>query len=46
MDRKTGKVLWQHKISNALLNPIMPLSAKRVVISAMDGKLSCLEYRK
>ena len=32
LDRKSGKVLWQHKISNALLNPIMPLSGKRVVV--------------
>lgn len=46
LDRKTGKVLWQHKISNALLNPIMPLSGNKVVVSAMDGKLSCLKYRK
>jgi outer membrane protein assembly factor BamB len=45
LDRKTGKVLWQHKISNGLLNPIMPFTNNRVVVSAMDGKLTCLEYR-
>lgn len=44
IDRQSGEVLWQHKTSNGLMNPIMPLDKKRVVVSTMDGKISCLEY--
>ncbi|WP_266205992.1 outer membrane protein assembly factor BamB family protein [Pontibacter kalidii] len=44
VDRKTGKVIWQHKVSNGLMNPIMPLDKKRVVVSTMDGKVACLEF--
>ncbi|GAB3823822.1 PQQ-binding-like beta-propeller repeat protein [Pontibacter rugosus] len=44
IDRQSGKVLWKHKISNGLMNPIMPLGKKRVVLSTMDGKVTCLEY--
>jgi len=44
VDRKSGKVLWQYKISNCLLNPIMPINKNTVLVSAMDGKLTCLEY--
>ncbi|WP_139307941.1 outer membrane protein assembly factor BamB family protein [Pontibacter flavimaris] len=44
VDRKTGQVIWQHKVSNGLMNPIMPLDKKRVVVSTMDGKVACLEF--
>ena len=46
VDRKTGKVIWKHKISNSLLNPLMPLGRNRVIISSMDGSITCLEYQK
>ncbi|PRY11696.1 outer membrane protein assembly factor BamB [Pontibacter ummariensis] len=45
VDRKTGAVLWQHKISNSLMNPAMPLGKDRVVVSTMDGKIACLRYK-
>ncbi|WP_207428731.1 PQQ-binding-like beta-propeller repeat protein [Pedobacter sp. SYSU D00535] len=44
IDRKTGKVLWQYKTSNCLMNPIMPLEKNKVIVSTMDGKIACLEY--
>jgi len=44
IDRKTGNVLWQHKISNSLMNPVMPLEKNQVVVSTMDGKIACLSY--
>jgi outer membrane protein assembly factor BamB/predicted phosphodiesterase len=44
VDRQSGEILWKHKSSNSLMNPIMPLNKKRVVLSTMDGKITCLEY--
>jgi len=44
VNRETGEVLWQHKSSNSLMNPIMPLDKRRIVLSTMDGKITCLEF--
>jgi len=44
VDRQTGNVLWEHKISNCLVNMIMPLGNNKVVVSTMDGKIVCLKY--
>lgn len=44
IDRKTGKVLWKYKISNSLLNPLMPIGKNQVVVSSMDGTIMCLSY--
>ncbi|NEU08836.1 PQQ-binding-like beta-propeller repeat protein [Flavihumibacter sp. R14] len=44
IDRKTGKVLWKYKISNSLLNPLMPAGKNRVIVSSMDGTITCLSY--
>ncbi len=46
VDRKTGNVLWKYKSSNCLVNTIMPLKRNLVVISTMDGKITCLKYSK
>ncbi|MGX5691152.1 outer membrane protein assembly factor BamB family protein [Arcticibacter tournemirensis] len=46
VERKSGKVLWQYKSSNSLLNPVMPLDKNKVVLSTMDGKITCIEYSK
>lgn len=44
LSRKTGRVLWKYKVSNGLLNPPMPFDRNKVILSAMDGKIVCLEY--
>ncbi|MFD2513564.1 PQQ-binding-like beta-propeller repeat protein [Pontibacter locisalis] len=44
VDRQSGKVLWKHKSSNSLMNPVMPLQKRKVIVSTMDGKITCLEY--
>ncbi|TPE46307.1 outer membrane protein assembly factor BamB family protein [Pontibacter mangrovi] len=46
VDRASGKVLWKYKVSNGLMNPLMPLGKNRVIVSTMDGKIACLEYKK
>lgn len=40
---KSGKVLWQYKISNGMINPSLVLKGK-VVVSTMDGKIAMLQY--
>jgi len=44
LDRESGKVRWQYKSSNSLINAIVPLENNRVLISTMDGKITCLKY--
>ncbi|MDP4291580.1 MAG: PQQ-binding-like beta-propeller repeat protein [Bacteroidota bacterium] len=44
VDRRSGKVLWEHKISNCLVNMIMPFKKNQVIVSSMDGKITCLKY--
>jgi outer membrane protein assembly factor BamB/predicted phosphodiesterase len=44
VDRNTGKVLWKYKISNSLLNQLMPVGKRRVIVSSMDGTIVCLRY--
>lgn len=45
LDAKTGQVDWQYKISNAMVNPIMPIGKNKVLVSSMDGSVYCLEYQ-
>src|SRR5699024_10008048 len=44
LNRATGKVIWQHKVSNCLVSSITPLDNNRVVVSTMDGRVTCLAY--
>lgn len=46
VDRQTGKVLWKHKSSNSLVNPVTPVDGRKVIVSTMDGKISYLEYKR
>ena len=39
VNAETGQVEWQHKISNAMINPILALDTKRIIASSMDGKI-------
>jgi len=41
VDRKGGDVIWRYKLSNALINPILPWG-NDVFVSTMDGKVMCL----
>ncbi|HWK99393.1 MAG TPA: PQQ-binding-like beta-propeller repeat protein, partial [Parapedobacter sp.] len=44
LDAVSGDVTWQYKLSNAMVNPMLPLDDQRLVASAMDGKVVCLAY--
>lgn len=43
VDPKTGETVWQYKISNGMINPVLVLKDK-VVVSTMDGKIVMLTY--
>ena len=43
--RKDGNLLWKYKLSNSLINPVLPAGAN-IFLSAMDGKVACLQYLK
>ena len=42
VEAATGRLLWKHKTSNCMVNGILPLDKQRVLVSTMDGKLTCL----
>lgn len=42
LDRISGLVQWKHKVSNGLVNQIWPLRKGRVLVSTMDGRITCL----
>lgn len=44
IDKISGKVLWQYKISNAMVNPVLVFDKKTVIASTMDGKIVRLDY--
>lgn len=45
LHRKSGAVAWKHKVSNALVTGILPVSKREVLVSTMDGKVSLLHIR-
>jgi len=46
VDRQTGDVLWEHKISNCLVNMIMPIGKNNVIVNTMDGKIVSIKFSK
>lgn len=44
IDKTTHQLIWKHKVSNALINSILPLDSSHLLLSIFDGKIICLEY--
>jgi outer membrane protein assembly factor BamB len=42
--REDGRILWKHKVSNALVTNILPVNAKEIIVTTMDGKIACLTF--
>jgi outer membrane protein assembly factor BamB len=42
--KRDGSILWKHKISNCLITNIKPVSNNRVIVTTMDGKVTCLKF--
>lgn len=46
VSRDGSRVIWAKKLSNTVINHIMPLDEKTVVASTMDGKIVCISYKE
>lgn len=44
VNRTDSRVLWKHKIANALVTNITPLAKNKIVVTTMDGKVACLQF--
>lgn len=44
IDKRTHQVAWKHKLSNALINLILPVDSSHVLVTTLDGKVVCLSY--
>ena len=42
MESISGKLLWRRKVSNSLINTVVPLSDKRCIYSCSDGSVALL----
>ncbi len=45
VNRADGAILWKHKISNALITSITPVSKNKIIVTTMDGKVTLLNYK-
>jgi len=45
LSRKDGALLWRYKVSNCMVNGVLPLGDRQYVVSTMDGKLTCLQIK-
>src|SRR3546814_13461155 len=44
LDAASGAVAWQYKLSNGMVNPMLPLNKQRLVASAMEiRRAACRE---
>ncbi len=42
LDSETGKILWQHKSTNGLINTITPLTNNKFITTDFDGKVNLI----
>lgn len=46
LDSETGKILWQHKITNGFVNTITPISKDKIITTDFDGKVNLIKVIK
>lgn len=46
LEAKTGKVLWKHKVGNALVNTVVPLNDHKIWFTTTGGEVGLLEIKK
>jgi outer membrane protein assembly factor BamB len=44
IDSQTKKILWQYKVSDSMINSVMPIAGNRLVVATVDGKICCLQF--
>jgi len=38
------EVVWKYKLSNALINAVLPLGKNQLLVTSLDGRVACLQY--
>jgi outer membrane protein assembly factor BamB len=44
VNRNDYTLMWKYKLSNCLVNAVLPIGNRKVLVSTMDGKLACIGY--
>jgi outer membrane protein assembly factor BamB/predicted MPP superfamily phosphohydrolase len=44
VDMQAVKILWKYKTSNSQVTGIIPYAKDKVIVSTVDGKISCLQF--
>jgi outer membrane protein assembly factor BamB len=44
IDKQTHQVAWKHKVSNALVNMILPIDESCILVTTLDGKVVRLSH--
>jgi outer membrane protein assembly factor BamB len=44
VEKKSGRLIWEHRISSCLINQILPLNGNDVICTSMDGVITRLSY--
>ncbi len=44
INRKTHLVAWKHKISNAMINAVLPIGPRSILVSVLDGEIVALSF--
>ena len=45
IDKTTHQVAWKYKISNALINAIQPVGENELLVTVLDGRVACLQFK-
>jgi outer membrane protein assembly factor BamB len=44
LEAKTGRVIWKHKVGNALISTVVPLNGDKLLFTATGGEVGLLTY--
>ncbi len=39
------QVAWKYKLSNALVNGVTPLNGNQLLVTSLDGRVACIQYK-
>ncbi len=45
ISKTTHEVAWKYKLSNALINAVTPLGLNQILVTSLDGRVACLQFK-
>jgi len=45
ISKTTHQVVWKYKLSNALINAVTPLGLNQILVTSLDGRVACLQFK-